>query len=140
MFVSSHSWKLSKILNLICCTYVRCTKYTFEFCIRMKISILDMETRPSCKSFHYISASKNITKILIAVTVMIMLIILKSYTWINSFFQHAIKLYAITQSTLYLNKTKQRVSPTNLLNRIFKKFKYIRLNKNIKIAILNNYL
>ena len=26
----------------------------------MKISNLDMETRPSCKSFHYISASNNI--------------------------------------------------------------------------------
>ena len=26
----------------------------------MEVSNLDMETRPSCKSFHYILASKNI--------------------------------------------------------------------------------
>ena len=30
----------------------------------MEISNLDMETRPSCKSFYYISASKNINFII----------------------------------------------------------------------------
>ena len=30
----------------------------------MEISNLDMETRPSCKSFHYISAGKNINFII----------------------------------------------------------------------------
>ena len=30
----------------------------------METSNLDMETRPSCKSFHYISASKNINFII----------------------------------------------------------------------------
>ena len=30
----------------------------------MEISNLDMETRPSCKSFHHISASKNINFII----------------------------------------------------------------------------
>ena len=30
----------------------------------MEISNLDMETRPSCKSFHYIFASKNINFII----------------------------------------------------------------------------
>ena len=30
----------------------------------MEISSVDMETRPCCKSFHYISASKNINFII----------------------------------------------------------------------------
>ena len=37
---------------------------------------------------------------------------------------------------LNLNKTKQRFSPINPLNRIFPKFEYISLNKNRKFAIM----
>ena len=42
----------------------------------MDISNLDMETRPSCKSFHYISAGKNINFMLIIILKIKMTILL----------------------------------------------------------------
>ena len=77
----------------------------------MEISNLDMETKPSCNCFHYISASKNIT--------------IANFDSSNSNDNaddptHKYTAFFKTQSSFYiprlnvLNKIKQRFNPTNL--------------------------
>ena len=114
-----------------------------------------METRPSYKSFHYISASKNINFIsnnnddenkddnTIANVVSsnskgnadnpVILNI------IHSFFQHAIKILHTEIKPKQFKQVK-RFSPINLLNRIFQKFEYISLNKGQNSQYWKNYV
>ena len=115
----------------------------------MEISNLDIETRPSCQSFHYISTSKNINFTInnndenkddntIANV---------DSSNINNNadnLAHEYTAFFNMQSSIYIprlnfNKTKQRFSPTNLLSRIFQKFEYICLNKNRNSQYWNNY-
>ena len=115
----------------------------------MEISNSDMETRSSCKSFHYISASKNINFVInnndenkddntIANN---------DSSSSNDNADHPVilhmntKPFFNTQSGFYiprlkLNKVMQRFSLTTLLNRFFQKFEYISLNENRKLTIL----
>ena len=112
-----------------------------------------METRPTCKSFHYISASKNINFIInnndenkddhtIAN-------VDSSNSKDNAdnpvILQMHIQLFSTGNQVFYiprlnLNKIKQRFSPTSFLNRIFQKSEYISLKvhsrrfKNLSIC------
>ena len=114
-----------------------------------------METRPSYKSFLYISASKNINFIsnnnddenkdgnTIANVVSsnskgnadnpVILNIM------HSFFQHAIKILHTEIKPKQFKQVK-RFSPINLLNRIFQKFEYISLNKGQNSQYWKNHV
>ena len=115
----------------------------------MEISNLDMETRPSCKSFHFISASKNINFIINNNNENKYGNTIANIDSSNSndnagapvTLHMNAQLFFNRQSNFYiprlnLNKIKQRLSPANLLNKIFQKFEYITLTKNRKFTIL----
>ena len=97
-----------------------------------------MENKPSCKSFYYISAGKNINFIVNNNDKN-----KNDNIIVNVDSSNSNDDADNTQSSFYvprlnLNKTKQRFSLTNLLNRIFQKFEYISLNKNRKFTILEH--
>ena len=109
----------------------------------MEISNFGMETRPSSKSFHYISASKNINFIINnndenkdGNTIADVDTSNSKDNTDNTVILHMNPFFN-TQSSFYiprlnLNKTKQRFSPTNFLNIIFQTLECISLNKTGK--------